>query len=178
MTEFLIMNASDIFATTSPLQPCIAYHRRPSPSFDCANSPGRHVTLVLSTSPERVRGVCLKRFVEEPYHMMIFGIPKKAVPSLGITRKKRIISDSSRVSSTPCVDQSAEKLLHKVDDFSLVHASTQGNHFSVQKSFVHSPSIASQVGCVATVELLLAQRYELSNSEGLYVLESAPCFRR
>ena len=91
MTQILILNASEIFTTTSPLLlshaalHCVS--SMASPSSDCANSLGRHgvltlSTLVLSASLERVGGVLLERFCGRASHMMTSG---KTVPLLGMT---------------------------------------------------------------------------------------------
>ena len=85
-TQILILNAPEIFTTTSPLLlfyaalHCVS--SMASPSFDCAISLGSHgvltlSTLVLSASLERFGGVLLERFVEEPYHMMTSSIQEK-----------------------------------------------------------------------------------------------------
>ena len=85
MTRILILNAPEIFTTTSPLLLShAALHcasSKASPSFDCANSLGSHgvltpSTLVLSASLEHVGGVLLERFVE-PYYMTTSSIQEK-----------------------------------------------------------------------------------------------------
>ena len=65
------------------------------------------------------------------------------------------------------------KLLQEFDDIGLVYAKAKGMLFCVNESVVHASTIASRVGCVATHELLLLQRYEVSSAECQYALESA-----